>query len=100
MKREQLYFRTEDSETCHSLEYHLDDARAEGLTEITLLKAEKPPHDYGYVWCSLWDAVEHDQCGKRQCDSWKPRRDGKRGCEHKGRICVHGESETFKVEQQ
>jgi len=40
MKKPQLYFRDEDSETCHSLDYHLSDAK------VIVVKLKETPEDF------------------------------------------------------
>ncbi len=98
---DKLYFENEDAETCEALRFHLEQAKEDGKSEITLCPAIEPPPGYGFVWCTLdGSAVCRDTCRKGQCDSYQARPNGKRGegCWHRGHIMLHGDLETFKVE--
>jgi hypothetical protein len=95
------YFADEDAERCYSLKYHLDKARAEGLTEVTLMEAI---HDIDVpadvIFCTVsGETGERCECGKHLCDDYKPRGKAKGGpCAHRGHFYEHGEKKTFKVE--
>jgi hypothetical protein len=96
MKRE-LYFKNEDSENCYCLEDHLNEAREEGLTEITLLKAI-PDDNSDYIWCMYMGEVgDRSECSKAAC-SYYPREQKGGKCPLRGQLYQHGEEETFKIE--
>lgn len=95
-----FYFRDEcDAEMCFHLDYHMDNARDEGLTEITLYEAV-PEKVEGFFWCRAVDEVSEDgYCGK-SCEDYEPK-NGKSGmCRHKGNLFTRGEKRTFKVTGQ
>jgi len=93
------YFRSEDSEYCYPLKYHLSEAAEEGLTEVILFQAEevKVP---GVIWCNELQATgEKGECG-RDCPFYKPR-NGKSGmCANQGRLYEPGDKFTFKVPER
>lgn len=92
-----FYFRTENDECCYTLEYHLIDAKDEGLTEIELFEAEKETVE-GMFYCREADAqTEEGFCGK-QCEGYDPR-NGKSGmCKHKqNHFYTPGKKVSFKV---
>lgn len=91
------YFRTEDDERCYTLEYHLADAKDEGLTEIELFEAVPEKVD-GMFWCRAVDECsEEGYCGW-QCEEYEPK-NGKSGmCKHKcNTFHTHGEKVVFNV---
>lgn len=51
MKREKLYFKDEESETCCELSDHLFEAKYEELKEVELIEAIPDNETKGYVWC-------------------------------------------------
>ena len=78
--KKQFYFKTEDSEICHTKEYFEIEMKHEEITEIEVFKAV-PEKFYDVFWCRYY-AVTGDSdegtCGK-QCKEYKPR-NGKNGC--------------------
>lgn len=91
------YFRTEDDERCYTLDYHLANAKDEGLTEIELFEAIPEKVD-GVFWCRAADeCAEEGYCGK-QCEEYEPK-NGKSGmCRHKcNTFHTHGEKIVFRV---
>lgn len=88
-KTPKYYFRTEEDEFCYTLDYHLRNAKEEGLTEIELFEA-KPQYIEGFFWCRVInDSGEDGSCGKK-CIDYEPK-NGKSG------ICKH-KSNTFKTQ--
>lgn len=79
--RNKKYFKTEDSELCYPLEYHLLEAKDQGLDEIELFEAVTEKID-GFFWCNKYLSVgEKGNCGKI-CAEYDPR-NGKSGiCKH------------------
>lgn len=100
-----LYFATIDSETCHSLEYHMQDAKMQGLQgqEIELYEAVPEPLT-DYFWCRAYGTVgekgnDYDKCGK-ECKEYSPC-NGKSGrCRYMGKTYTHSELKTFKVSKK
>lgn len=90
------YFRTEDDERCYPLDYHLTDAKDEGLTEIELFESI-PIRVDGMFWCKAVDEYGEDGICGRQCEQYEPK-NGKSGmCRHKGHFYEHGNKVMFKV---
>lgn len=97
MKKAKLYFENEDAELCHPLEYHLNEAKADGLIEVQLLEAipDKTTHDF--IWCTSFGAVsERGNCGK-VCPDYEPRNKKSGICKHQGRMFTHGNAVKFEV---
>lgn len=93
MKKQQYYFKDEDSEICYPLSIHLEEAEQEDLTEITLFKAIRSK-DKDVYWCRHYQTVGESRgsgCGKA-CPAYKPR-NGKSG------ICTHS-AKTYEGEEQ
>jgi|GEM_PF-1597093 len=99
MKKEQLYFRNEDSELCYGLKQHLEEALEEGLETITLFEAHPDP-DKDYFWCQSDSSVcfsNDNPCGKH-CTDYEPK-NGKFGiCKHKSHCYTWGKKEKFNVQ--
>lgn len=95
-----LYFKSIDDTTCHSLESHLDDARDEELSEITLVEAIPDNDNPDFIWCTHYGEVaEKDQCKKTFCPHYSSK-SGRGKCEHRGNLYSHGDEVTFKIEEQ
>lgn len=91
------YFEALDSELCYTLDYHLDQAREQGLSRIELYEAV-PEKVNGFFFCRAVNAVGEDgYCGS-QCTDYEPR-NGKSGmCRHRSNTMYeHGEKVTFTV---
>lgn len=98
MKTEKLYFRSIDDNTCHTLAYHMDNAREEEIKEITLCEAIPDNYNLDYVWCSHYENVEEKSlCTKNNCPAYTSS-NGKGKCEHRGKLYTFGKEVTFKVE--
>jgi len=98
MNKQKLYFLGKDDEMCFTLQYHLDNAKSYGLTEVELFEAI-PDKSKEYFWCKSFDEVtmsEDNMCGKH-CDDYAPR-NGKSGiCKFKSHCHTWGEKIKFKV---
>lgn len=96
MNRPKFYFREADDEMCYTLEYHLANAKDEGLEEIELFEAI-PEKDHEMFWCRAVEEITgNGYCG-RQCEEYEPK-NGKSGmCKHKGKTYTIGEKKLFKV---
>lgn len=91
------YFLTENSEMCYTLDYHLADAKEQGLTEIELFEGV-PVKDDEYFWCRADEQIfEHEACGK-SCIAYQPC-NGKSGkCRFKqNTMFEHGKKVKFEV---
>lgn len=99
MKKQQLYFLDEDSETCHTLEYHLENAKSDELKEIELFEAVPDPSK-DYFWCRADSSVcmsDDNPCGK-SCEDYDPR-NGKSGiCKHKTHCYTWSNKVKFNVQ--
>lgn len=96
MAKEQLFFRDEDSTTCHSLGHHLVEAAAEGLTEVRLHEAV-PDDSKDHFWCRAFGEVlitEDADCG-RGCSMYDPMNKISGKCSHKAKCHTWGEKRTF-----
>jgi hypothetical protein len=99
MAKEKLYFKSINDTTCHSLEYHLDDARDEDLKKITLIEAVPDNDTPNYVWCTHYeDTEEKSLCSKKNCPAYTSK-SGRGVCEHRGKLFLHGEEVEFEVPQ-
>lgn len=96
-----LYFRNQNSELCHSLEYFLSDMKDNGITEMdvfTVIK-DKSLHHF---WCKAIDEVcskdDDITCGK-ECVDYTPC-NGKSGrCLYKTHCYIADEMVTIKLEE-
>ena len=96
--KEKLYFRDTDDTTCRPLNWHLDDARDEELTEITLVEAIPDNDNPDYIWCGVQGEVgERSECKKSVCLYYESK-SGRGVCKHRGNLYAHGEEVEFKVE--
>jgi hypothetical protein len=94
------YFANENAEECYALKYHLDEARAEGLTEVTLMEAVPDFDNPYYIYCtSSGEVGEKRDCSKINCDGYEPRGKSHGGpCKYRGHLYEHGDKKTFKVD--
>lgn len=97
MKRPKYYFRNIEDERCYQKEYHLSDAKDEGLTEIEVFEAE-PDHSKDHFWCQAIDEAcekEDGTCGM-DCEDYEPR-NGKSGiCKYKSHCFTPGKKVILK----
>lgn len=93
MAKIKLYFLDEDSETCHSANYLLEQNDAKELEVFEAIRIK----DELYFYCKEYESVgEKGECGKH-CEGYEPR-NGKSGCcRHIGKLYEHGEKITIKA---
>lgn len=92
-----LYFKSLDDTFCEPLDGFMNDARAEGLSEITLVEAIPDNNNQDYVWCTYYgECVEKSDCKKSICPYYESK-SGRGVCSNKGHLYQHGEEVTFKV---
>lgn len=87
-----LYFSSTNDEMCYPLEYHIEEARENGQSEIILYNAEPEKVD-GMFYCKAMGVAmeEIGYCGI-SCEDYTPR-NGKFGiCKHKGKFFNKGET--------
>lgn len=95
--KNKYYFRHQGSEVCYTLDYHLANAKEEGLSDVELCEAI-PYRVNDIFWCKKHDVSGEDGfCGKG-CDDYSPK-NGKSGmCRFKSStMYTHGEKKKFKV---
>lgn len=100
-QKKQYYFKSIYDETCHDLEYYLDDciseAKEAGKDEFTLIEAIPDNDNPHYVWCTHYlEVVDRDQCRKSFCPHYESK-SGRGVCQHRGNLYEPGEEVTFKV---
>lgn len=96
MNKEKLYFLDIDDTHCCTLEDRLNDAKLEGLKEITSIEADIDNH-MEYVWCSHYGEVsEHSECKKSLCKYYTSK-SGRGVCSNRGKLYSHGEEVKFNV---
>jgi len=90
-----LYFENEDSPTCHTIDYFIDNSDPD-QKEVKVYVA-KPINDDSFFWCkSVGEVAENGCCGK-SCSDYAPK-NGKSGmCKHKGKLYTHGKLVTIKL---
>ncbi|MDO6737104.1 hypothetical protein [Wenyingzhuangia sp. 2_MG-2023] len=94
---EKLYFRSIDHNVCYPLSHFIEEAKEEGLTEITLVQAIPDKDTKNIFWCSEHlETVEKSDCVKSYCDSYFSK-SGRGPCSSRGKLYLHGEEETFKI---
>lgn len=96
MKNGKLYFKNEDDNFCCPLEYHINEAKENGLDEIELIEAISAPNE-DQVWCTYHGAVvERTECKKSECQLYHSK-SGRGVCVHRGSYYLHGEKVNIKV---
>lgn len=97
MSKVKLYFKNEDATLCSPLSGYINDAKIEGLKEVTLIEAIKCK-EQDYVFCRLdGEVLERCDCKKSICDNYSSK-SGRGKCENRGITYTYGESITFSVE--
>lgn len=96
--KEKLYFLNEDDTSCYTLSDRLNDAKLEGLNEITLMEAILDNDNPDYIWCSHYGEVGERQGCKKSICSYYSSTSGRGVCRHRGNLYTHGEKVTFKIE--
>lgn len=65
MKKKKLYFESENSNVCCSLEYHLHDAIVEGKSTVELFEAIPDTVNKNLIWCTEYShKFERSGCNK------------------------------------
>lgn len=94
-----LYFKDEDAVMCEPIEGIINDARIDGLTEITVFEADEDFGNLDYIWCTQHgEVVERRECKKSYCSYYKSK-SGRGVCSNRGKLYTHGEKVTFKINQ-
>ena len=97
MEKPKFYFENIDSETCYTLDYFMDDAKAQGLKTITVLEAVVEDAMPDYVWCRYSAETSDKQySNKKLCNTYRSK-SGKGKCEFRGKLYSHGDEVTFDV---
>ena len=101
MTKRKLYFRNEDSENCHPVDYFQSDMRDEGITEMIVYEAI-PDKSKEYFWCGAVDEAYiqgEGSCG-RDCDTYSPC-NGKSGkCKFKSYCYMPTEKVVIKLKKK
>ncbi len=94
------YFQSQSDEICYTLDYHLANAKDEGLAEIELIKAI-PEKVGGMFWCKAVDECAEDGCCGKMCDEYEPK-NGKSGmCKYRcNTFYGHGKKITISLKQE
>lgn len=95
-----LYFLNEDANICYPLQYHIDNAKEEGLKEIELFEAIPDTVNTDMVWCSEYvNTMERSECNKDcpqfHCSKASPK---SRRCDFRGKLYMWGDIFRFDVE--
>lgn len=97
MEKEKLYFESIDDNVCFSLSDRLNDARLEGMSQVTLIEAIPDNDNPDYIWCKHHGEVsERQECRKSICAHYASK-SGRGKCNHRGHLYQHGEEKTFDV---
>ncbi len=97
MSKEKLYFESINDTSCHDLSDLLNNARIDGLTEVTLVEAIPDNETSEYVWCTHeGEVTERDMCRKSEC-SFYSSKSGRGVCESRGKLYLHGNEVTFNL---
>ena len=97
MKTEKLYFLNIDDTNCWTLSERLNDARLEGLKNVTLIEVIPGNGNPDYIFCGQQGEVgERQECKKSIC-SYYESKSGRGVCKHRGHLYQHGEEVTFTV---
>ena len=87
-----LYFKSEDDVRCSPLEDFINEAKCDGLKEITLIEAI--PDNDG-IWCLYsGESTERGDCKKSVC-SYYESKSGRGICKHRGQLYYHGNKVVF-----
>jgi hypothetical protein len=100
MEKQKLYFRSIEATICKPLASHLQDAKWDGVTEITLIEAIPDNDTDDFIWCIHYEGcVERHECKKSQCEYYASK-SGRGVCQHRGHLYTHGEEVKFRVEME
>ena len=93
-----LYFKSIDDTMCFPLENHIDEARENELSEITLIEAIPDKETKGVIWCKFnAECINKSQCKRVHCMDYTTKT-GRGKCDHRGQLYLHGDEVNFKVE--
>lgn len=99
MIKEKLYFRDIDSTFCYLLEDHINEAKNEGLSEITIIEAIPDFNNKEYTYCTYnAEACEREICKKSACMYYQPSHSKGGKCKFRGKLYQFGDEITFKIE--
>lgn len=97
MNEEKKYFKSIDDTFCSSLDNFINEAKNDGLKEITLVEAIPDNNNTEFVWCSHYgECIELHLCKKSECSKYTSK-SGRGKCSNKGKLFSHGEEVTFKI---
>jgi len=91
-----FYFENEDASMCYPLDYHITNAKSNGIEEIELIEAIPDNYNKDYVWCTeVENVVEKRECNKT-CSYYQKSKSYI--CELRGKLHEYGESIRFNTE--
>jgi len=97
MKIEKLYFKNTAHNDCFSLNKHLEDAKKEGLEQITLVEAVPDTENPNHVFCKHFAEITKKKCcNKSNCYSYISK-SGRGACDKRGVVFRYGNKLTFKI---
>lgn len=95
--KQKLYFRNIDDTFCQPLQPLLDEAKFDGLKNLTLIEAVPDNNNPDFIWCSHYgDCVERQDCVKSYCTHYESK-SGRGVCSNRGHLYQHGEEVNFKI---
>lgn len=96
MKRQKLYFKSKEDTWCSPLEDFINEAKNDGLIEITLIEAIPVDSNSG-IWCKyVGEYTEKHDCRKSVCQYYESK-SGRGTCAHRGQLYNHGDKVEFTV---
>lgn len=100
--KKQYYFADVNSEICYTKEKFLDDMKADGVNQMTVLEAYPYKAVGGIFWCKhdcFCADGSSEHCGKDNCINYSPR-NGKSGCckYYTKELYGHGDEVVLKLE--
>ncbi len=97
MPKEKLYFLNIDDTHCCSLSDRLNDARFDGLKQVTLVEAIPDNDNVDYVYCAHHgEVLERPDCKKSVCGDYSST-SGRGMCKYRGNLYSDGDEFTFDV---
>ena len=98
-KNKKLYFKSIDDTTCYELERHINEAKFDSLTAVTLIEAEPDNDNPDYIFCmDSGEVEERQECKKSRCENYSSK-SGRGICSNRGKLYAHGEEATFTIPQ-
>lgn len=95
----QYYFASKDDELCYEKSHFEDLMKEEGLSEMTLFKAQKQEGIDDFFWCkyySLVGAKSEGTCGKN-CGEYSPKNGVSGCCKHYSTKFYEASDETITI---